>query len=246
MTKREEYKFRIDAFKPDTIPMSRLAEYMADVATLLGTQEHVHFLRLEDGSTVLVQEVEYEAVPKVRERLEGIRTRSAPDDALKAFSDIDQKLSEDNASGLLETEMTRVIEFPGRNRSKTEVFGPVVQPGTIDGVLIRVGGRDATVPVYLLEGEIIHKCNSNREVAKRLAPHLFGGTLRVHGFGKWNRDSFGNWVMERFNITDFTPLDDSNLSVAVAKMRSITTDLHSSDDPLKELGRLRHGTGETN
>ena len=94
------------------------------------------------------------------------------------------------------------------------------------------------MPVYLLEGEIIHKCNSNREVAKRLAPHLFGGTLRVHGFGKWNRDSFGNWVMERFNITDFTPLDDSNLSVAVAKMRSITTDLHSSDDPLKELGRL--------
>src|ERR1035438_3443766 len=142
--------------------------------------------------------------------------------------------------------MASVVEFPGRNQSKAELFGPVVQPGTIDGVLIRVGGRDATVPVYLLEGEIIHKCNSNREVAKSLAHHLYGGTLRVRGLGKWNRASFGNWVMERFNITDFTPLDDSGLSVAVAKMRSITTELQSSDDPLEELSRLRHGTGETN
>src|ERR1035438_102843 len=122
MTKRQEYKFRIDAFKPDTIPMSRLAEYMADLAALLGTQEHVHFLRVEDGSTVLVQEVEYEAVPKVRDRLEGIRTRSAPDDALKAFLDIDRKLAQDNASGLLESEMASVVEFPGRNQSKAELF----------------------------------------------------------------------------------------------------------------------------
>ncbi len=244
MAQRQEYRFRIDAFTPDTIPMARLAEYMAEVATMLGTQERVHFLRVEGGSTVLVQEVEYEAVPKVRERLEGIRTRSAPEEALRAFSDIDRRLAEDNATGVLETETVKVVEFPGRDRGKIEAFGPVTQPGSLDGVLIRVGGRDATVPVYLLEGDVIHKCSSNRDIARKVAPHLFGGTLRVHGVGRWIRDDFGNWVMERFNITDFTLLDDSSLSDVVGRLRSIPTELQSVDDPVGELRRLRRGTGD--
>ena len=81
MAQRQEYRFKIDAFTPETLPMARLAEYMAELATLLGTQERVHFVRLEGGSTTLVQEIEYEAIPKVRERLNGIKTRSAPEDA---------------------------------------------------------------------------------------------------------------------------------------------------------------------
>jgi hypothetical protein len=92
----------------------------------------------------------------------------------------------------------------------------------------------------------VHKCNSNRDIAKKLAPYLFGGTLRVHGVGKWARDDFGNWVMERFNITGFTPLDDTGLAVAVAKIRLIPTGLQSSDDPVEELDRLRKGSDEIN
>jgi len=239
---RQEYRFRIDAFAPDTIPMARLAEYMADLSTLLGSQERVHFVRLEPGSTVLVQEIEYEAIPKVRERLMGIRDRTAPEDAIKAYSDIDRRLAEDNATGVVEASHARVLELPGRDRAQLEVFGPIAQQGTLDGVLIRVGGKDATVPVYLQEGEVIHKCNSNRETAKKLAPYLFDRMLRVHGVGKWNRDDFGNWVMERFNITDFTLLDESSLTDAVSKLRSIQTEIQAADDPVEELRRIRQGS----
>jgi hypothetical protein len=242
MTKRQEYRFKIDAFTPDTIPMARLAEYMADLATLLGSQEHVHFVRLEPGSTVVVQEVEYEAIPKVRERLIGVKSRSAPEDASRAYSNIDRRLAEDNATGVIETSATNVIEFPGRNRGQLEVFGPVTQQGSLDGVLIRVGGKDATVPVYLQEDEIVHKCNSNRETAKKLAPYLYGTMLRVHGVGRWNRDDFGNWVMDRFNITDFTPLDETSLTDVVSKLRSISGGVQSEQDPVEKLRRIRHGT----
>jgi hypothetical protein len=240
--RRQQYVFKIDAFTPETIPMARLAEYMTELATLLGIRDSVHFLRVEGGSTTLVHEIEFEAVPKVRERINAIKTRTAPEDAIRAFANLDQKLAEDNGTGALETNATRIIEFPGRHRGQLEKFSPVIQPGSIDGVLIRVGGRDETVPVYLLEGDTLHKCNSNREVAKRLAPHLFGSTLRANGTGKWSRDDFGNWVMERFNIADFVVLDDSSLVEAVSKLRSIKTDLQSIDDPLEELRRIRRGS----
>ena len=68
---QREYRFIIGAYSPDTLPMSRLAEYMADLARLLGEVERVHFACLERGSTTLVQVVEPEAVPEVQQRIHG-------------------------------------------------------------------------------------------------------------------------------------------------------------------------------
>ncbi|HWF08216.1 MAG TPA: hypothetical protein VG297_07120 [Bryobacteraceae bacterium] len=53
--------------------MVRLAEYLADLAALRGEYKSVHFVRLAPGSTQLVHSVEYEAEPKIRERLNGVR-----------------------------------------------------------------------------------------------------------------------------------------------------------------------------
>lgn len=245
-TKSLEYRFKIDVFTPDTIPMERLAQYMTDLATLLGSQAKVHFSRLESGTMALVQNIEQDAVPRVRERIDGVRKRSAPEDAIVAFDRLDNRLLEDTAVGVIETDLEKVIEFPGRNRASLDTFAPFVEYGSLDGKLIRVGGRDETVPVYLEEGEIIHLCNSNREMAKKLAPHLFGGPLRVWGNGRWYRDQFGNWVMDRFTITDFTPLDDSSLRDAVSKLRAIPgNEMKSLHDPISDLMHIRHGTDES-
>jgi hypothetical protein len=54
------YELYIDSFTPETIPMSRLAEYMASLAELLGHSEHVHFGKLKPGSlsvAALVDEI---------------------------------------------------------------------------------------------------------------------------------------------------------------------------------------------
>jgi hypothetical protein len=219
---------------------------MVDLAMLLGSQGKVHFSRLEGGSLVLVESIEEEAVPKVRERIDGVRKRSAPEDAIMAFDRLDHRLLEDTAVGVIETDLERVIEFPGRNRPLLDTFAPFVEYGSLDGKLIRVGGRDEIVPVYLEEGDIIHMCNSNREMARNLAPHLFGGPLRVWGNGRWYRDQFGNWVMDRFMITHFAPLDDSNLTDVVSKLRAVPgNQMKSLDDPISDLMRIRHGTDET-
>src|SRR3954470_2064149 len=69
--------FYIDVYSPDTIPMAKLAEYMADFAALLGKEHGVHFDHLESGSTTIVSRVEYEDLPKVTTRLNDIRQGTA-------------------------------------------------------------------------------------------------------------------------------------------------------------------------
>lgn len=240
-----EYRLRIDAFTPETLPMSRLAEYMADLATLLGEQERVHFVRLENGSTALVHTIEWEAIPKVQERVQGVRLRQAPPDALKAFDEIDGRLARDNATGvLIEPTGAKIIQFPGRNRAKPPVFGPFNQPGALDGVLIRVGGESDPVPVHIQEGEVIHICYASRIVARQLAPHLFTSALRVHGAGRWRRGSNGRWIMDRFTISQFEVLKDEPLAEAVARLRAVRSPLTTMEDPLAELQRLRHGSDQ--
>jgi len=57
-TGRELLEFVIDAYSPETLPMSRLAEYMAQLATLLGEKDHVHFVELAAGCARLIHAVE--------------------------------------------------------------------------------------------------------------------------------------------------------------------------------------------
>ena len=42
-----EYRFEIDAFTPDTIPMARLAQYLGDIARMMGQEASVHFARVD-------------------------------------------------------------------------------------------------------------------------------------------------------------------------------------------------------
>ncbi len=132
MTAPQEYRYIIDAFTPDTLPMARLAEYMRELAVLLGEPERVHFDRLVRGSAVLISKIDQPAVTRVSQRLHGLRDGSAPEDVRKAFRQLDTMLAADNAVGRLEgQDGADIIEFPGRTRPKPQIFGPFNQEGTL-------------------------------------------------------------------------------------------------------------------
>ena len=241
MNEQREYRFVIDACSPDTLPMARLAEYMGELARLLGRPDQVHFVRLEEGSAVLVQRVEPEAAPDVKERLHALQQDNPPDDAAKAFVALNRYLADDNATGILqEGGGADVIRFPGGEEPAPVTFGAFNQTGALDGVLIRIGGRDDTVPAHLRDGETIHLCNATREMARRLAVHLYGPPLRVHGNGRWERDADGDWVMKRFNITSFDVLDDAPLGEVAQRLRDVEgSGWKEIEDPTAELRHLR-------
>ena len=115
MSSGQEFTFKIDAFTPGTLPMARLAEYMADLAVMLGEPTSVHFSRIEEGSATLVSTVDLTAVPKVRERFKNIRVGNGPEDAMQAFQKMNVRLRDDNCSGILaEADAAEVILFPGK------------------------------------------------------------------------------------------------------------------------------------
>ena len=186
MADGREIRFKINAYTPATIPMSRLAEYMADFAELLGEPASVHFVRLDDGSTVLVQRIDDEALPKVLARVNDVKAGLAPPEAMSASKNINKRLKEDNADGVaMVDDGTEIIPFPGKNQAEPNTIPTFKQRGNLDGVVISLGGRADPVPVQIQAGDIFYRCVISRGRARSLGPYILGPEVRVHGVGRY-------------------------------------------------------------
>lgn len=243
MAHNKEYIFHIDAFTPETIPMERLAEYLYELAILLGETKSVHFVELVEGTTQIVHRIEREAVPKVEARLKGVRDRDATQEALRAYDAINGYLRDDAADAVLREggDGAQIIEFPGANELAEPEYGPFNQSGTIDGVVMKVGGKRERVPVHLVtrDGADIG-CMTTRAIAKDLAKHIFGDELRLTGTGRWFRDKYGKWVLRTFAVTSFEQLDTKSLSELAAKLSAVEgAGWKTLGDPWAALAEIR-------
>jgi hypothetical protein len=238
-----EYRLRIASdLTPATFPMGRLADYLTSLAKLLGQGTNVHFVELQEGSTKVAVRVDDVAVSAVTERVQGVASGFGPKDALKAFAEIDAMLRQDNATGTLVSEQLGiVIPFPGKDRPAPATFGPFKQDGTLDGQVIRVGGKDMTVPVHLRDADAIHThLYATPEVARSIAMHLLGPVVRVHGTGTWFRTEDGIWELRSFEIRDFDVLGDEPLTEVVRRVREVAgSSWNEVPDPVRWLMEQR-------
>jgi hypothetical protein len=243
--------FYIDAYSPETIPMAKLADYMADFAALLGKENAVHFAGLEKGSTKLAARVAFEDVPKVTTRLHDIRRGNPPKDAARLFAQIDDRLAYDNAVGRIFIEAdagaapAELLAFPGRDRPKAQSYGPFTQEGSLDGILISVGGKNEPISIRLQNGETTYSnCETNRSIARELGKHLFE-PIRIHGTGRWMREMNGTWTLRAFRVHRFDVLDKDSLREAVTALRGVPgSGWQGVADPLGELADLRGDSDE--
>lgn len=238
------YSFTIsESYTPKTIPLDRLAAYIAGVARLLGESANVHLDTIEEGSVAIRVDVDEPARPKVRERVRAIRAGSAPKDALKAYKDLDDMLLKDNAIGALAGDAEDVVvPFPGKRRPQPIVFGPFRQAGHIDGQVYRIEGKDDTKHVGVRDGDRDYgSLVTSQEVALRLRHQLWDKTLRFHGVGSWLRHGNGSWELKNFRINDFEVLDEAPLEEVVKKLRAVTGgDLANVPDAVQRLLADRH------
>lgn len=208
-----EYTFKIDIFTPDTLPMARLAEYLAALAGLVGYEDSTHFVAIRKGSAKLVHKVDAPDAPKVAKRLAEVSQGVGPRDAQRAFKILDELLSDDNATGELTVGDAVIIPFPGRTRPKPLTFPAFRQVGTIDGEVVRVGGQDSSAHVILQDGSTIFSgCTLSRDLARELAKHLYSGKVRLFGEGRWERKPDSSWKLLDFRVDSFETLDDAPLS----------------------------------
>lgn len=240
--------FKIDAFQPDTLPMSRLAEYMADLAAMLGEKANVHFVAVQDGCVQLLHDVDHTAFPKVQQRALEVRDGIAPADAMNAYRALNKKLAFDNTFAVLDDQLggAKILEFPGVRAPKPIEIGAVEQPGSIVGVVQGVGGKsfgEANVPVHVDTGDGVYACVAARTVAKQLAA-FWGEERKFDGTAVWQREESGAWVMKKFTIQTHEPVDTATLPEMVERLRAVPSGLSEIRDPWGDIIRERNDEGE--
>lgn len=241
-----EYVFRIDVFQPETMPMARLAEYMAALAKMFGHAEHTHFVAVEKGSAKLRTAVDPVDAPKVEARLNGVRIGDAPKDAIAGKLALEDLLANDNAvATLTEGDTDRVvIPFIGRNRPKALTFPPFREDTSIDGVLVKIGGKDPSAHATLQDGDVFHVgVTMRRELARELAPLLYGPTIRMFGNGRFERQPDGVWKMSDFKVDRYERLDERPIGEALAVMRSVPGNRLMDAHSYRDIAAMRDEDG---
>lgn len=240
MVTYKKITFFIDGFTPLTLPIGRLADYMRNFAALVGPNSEVRFERVGEGSAALISKAPEEFIPEVRARIVSAKEGTGQPEAVRGFIGIRTMLSQDKTTGRIKESRHKILEFP---KPIAPQYGPISEDGALEGVLIKIGGRDETVPVHLQDGAKYYKCQSTRAKAKELAPFLFADPLRVIGKGKWTRTEDGVWELAEFKISDYEKLNNDEIQQVLERMRQIPgSGWDKIDDPLGELDRIRKGT----
>jgi len=248
----KEFRFKIEGeidgvqITPYTIPLSRLAIYLVDLAQLLGHSESVHLIKVADGSAAPVFLVDPLEEARVIHQVRNAQKGMGPMNANRAYKKLDTLLRQDNATGRIvnEAKQENVIEFPGNKADLPEVYGNIRERATVTGKLKRVGGFDQTIPIHLLrsDGAVLY-CEASESLAEQLAP-LYSKVIRIHGIATYSRGPEGKWKMENFKIQSFDdrPLVDESFTETMEKLRSIEgNEWAEVADPLEELRKIRHG-----
>lgn len=242
-----EYVLLIDVFKPETLPMARLAEYLAALAKMFGHPDHTHFVRVEPGSAKLRAAIEAVDAPKVATRLDGVRIGEGPKDALAAKQALEDLLANDNAVGTLtEGDSDRIVmAFIGRNRPKPMTFPPFREDTSIDGQLVAIGGRGNTAYATLQDGEIYHVgVTMPRALARDLAKLLYGPPVRMHGNGRFERQADGAWKMADFRVERYDVLDDRPVREVLEQVRGLAGNRLMEADAYKDIVDLDQNEGD--
>jgi hypothetical protein len=251
----KEFRFKIEGkvgeeeLTPLTLPMARLAEYLTDLATIMGHKESVHFVATDEGSAVSIIYVDAEEEVRVTSQIRNAARGMGPHYANEAYTRLDGKLREDDAIGdiINASQKATIIEFPGKRTDLPEPYGPIKEKASLIGVLKRVGGFDESVPVHLQRADgVIFCCEADPAIAKKLIV-FYEKTIRVHGIANYRRGKEGMWEVTHFKIHSYDPepLAEDSFSQTIEKLRAIPgSEWNDLDDPLEELRRLRHGEEE--
>ncbi len=239
MVEYREFRWKIEAYSPETMPLDRLLEYLRELSILLGEGANLHLVRVESASTAPVFKVPPDVAPRLQARALAVRTGSAPREARQSYRKINKMLRDDHTKAVLLEETVTLIPFPGIDEAPPRQIAGIQQPGSVDGRLVSIGGVRDWVPLQLQTPEkLLTGVYARRSLAKEISAHLFD-PVRLLGQGRWCRTEEGEWNLEHFTVNAFDPLNDQELPSVVAALRSVR--VRWPEDPIAALGAMRNG-----
>jgi hypothetical protein len=237
--KKNEIQFTIPEATPRTLSMARLAEYLKKLSVIFGHEDHVHFLRMKDGSASAVIETDAETEPLIVERTRQAAVGDGPKEAVYSYESVKEMLEGDNFTAEVTRNGDLITRFVPRVEEGGEAIGPVWQEGTLDGLLVRIEGVDPTIHITLIADRRRYLGETNRDLGMKLGP-LFYHTVRIFGKGKWWRTAQGVWELEKFAFQSVEKIDDVTIPDLVAELRAIPQEgLQALKDPLGEMLKIR-------
>ena len=228
---------KLNEYRPDTLPMKRLGQYLSHLSELMGEAEHVHFASVAKGSAMLNVDVNDAHYDKVIMRIREVPNGLGSKKRLNAYENLQRLMEEDGTGGaILDDLNSPVLSFKKWQADQKPLV--VSKYGSVQGRLYLVGGKDDTIPVRLEDanGQTLH-CEASTEVAQRLSALLFK-QVRVTGHGVWERSVDDRWRLKKLKVETFTELDASKASSVLEKMRSLNgLKWAGMDDPHKVANR---------
>lgn len=243
MRASKEISWILEGRSPDQIPMARLAEYMQQLATMLGEIENVHFARVEKGCTRLVANLKHGLpVQRVQARVYAVRERRAPADAMRAFRRINEMVGEDRGHARVIFGAGVILRFPGNVNADEKPFS-LVDSATITGrlyALIEETSGLLKARIRPRGGSNYVSCTAEGRIGRQLR-NYFLEAVRVQGRGTWARSENGEWSCQSLHILDVHPVKDVSLREAINALRAIDADW--PDDPLADWAALDEKDG---
>lgn len=238
-----EISWILEGRTPDQIPMARLAEYMQNLAALLGEIESVHFDRVEEACTKVVAKLDGGiSAGRVQSRLYAVRDRRAPPNAMRAFGRINEMVGEDKGSARILYGAGVILRFPGTQNICKKPFN-FIDSATITGKLYALsegpsGGIRARIRPRGQSNYVA--CTADRNIGGTLR-NYFLETVRVQGRGTWERADTGEWSCQSLHIQGVFSVKDISLRDAIDAMRKIEADW--PENPLEEWAILDEKDG---
>lgn len=239
-----EMSWILEGRSPDQIPMVRLAEYMQQLAILLGETESVHFDRIEKACTKLVARFDG-GLPaqKAQSRAYAVRERRAPADAMRAYRRLDEMVGEDRGNARLTFGSAAILRFPGRVSVIPQKSLRLIDHAHITGKLYALSGEASSgvkARIRPRDGSGYVACTADDAIGRKLGKY-FLDTVRAYGRGVWTRSNDGHWCCESLHILDVVPVKDISLRDAVNELRKIEAEW--PEDPLSEWEALEEKDG---
>lgn len=241
----KEYKLKITNLTPETLSITRLAEYMKVLSDLVGKTyaEKLHLKEVAKGSAMPVMAVDDEVAMPFHQSLILIEQGSMTKSQQKASAHMNRLLREDNSEGGLYLGSNRIINFPGVKLQTDEVRLTHFSPITFKGKLYKIGGTDGSVPFGLeLPDERILGNLESEALAKEMAQYLYE-YIEVSGVGRWEIDKHKiKGKLKDFTVNSFRALgvDGSDFGMLLGLLKSSDQNKWNEfDDPIKEALRQR-------
>lgn len=233
--------FRLKGYTPETLPLGRLAEYLAAFAEMVG-DEPVHLRRVNKGSAAIAMAVKNDRFEQVASNVRLAPVSDLDTPQRKAYERIEGLLRKDQTTAVIKPDKGAVIlSFHGAIKP-TIRLASVKEPGEICGRVIRLGGKDATIPISVQTPDGVVTCNTSLDIAKRLKEFLLEPIdVIFNGIGKWERTDDGGWVLAAFDIRDFSRAKFDDFDEALSKVRAEGSGWDVITDISGELQKLRYG-----